>query len=133
QRPGNRPGPSLMPWRISALRLRGDLAGGRRRRTRLAGGRHRRGARAGRLDHALAYRPLAREQVLDLVAGQRLELDQAARQRLEVGALVGEDLLGLRQAGFDQAAHFAIDLAAGLFRDVVLARHLIAEKYFVLV
>jgi hypothetical protein len=44
-------------------------------RARLAGRRHRRGAWRGRLQHRLAVRLLALEQVLDLVAAQRFEFE----------------------------------------------------------
>src|SRR5712671_7539693 len=90
-----------------ALRLRLRLqAPGLRARPRLAGGRHG-GAARRRLDHGFARRPLAHEQILDLVAGQRLELEQALGQRLEIGALVGEYLLRLGIAGLDQPPDLA--------------------------
>ena len=104
------------------------------RRAALAGGRHRGGARRRRLDHRLAHRPLAGEQVLDLVARQRLEFEQALGERLEVGALLGRGcLLRLGIAGLDQPADLGVDLAARLLRDVLLARHRIAEEHLFLV
>src|SRR5438067_1349432 len=42
-------------------------------------------------------------------------------------------VLGLRIAGFGQAPDLAIDLAARLLRDVLLARDLVAEEDLVLV
>src|ERR1700748_2863131 len=78
----------------SSLRLRLHGAGFGTRPV-AAGTRHRRGARARRLDRGLAVGLLAQEQVLDLVAGERLELEQALGQRFEVGTLLGQDLLRL--------------------------------------
>ena len=77
----------------SGLRLRRDVAGRRLGPgRRLAGRRHRGSARRQRLDHGFAHRLLAVEQILDLVAGQRLEFEQALGQSLEIGALLGQDL-----------------------------------------
>src|SRR5206468_1593486 len=115
------------PTETLRLRLRLE-ATGLRARPRLAGGRHGGAARRGRLDYGFARRPLADQEVLDLVAGERFELEQALGQRLEIGALVGEYLLGLGIAGLDQPPDLAVDLAARLLRDVLLARHLIAEE-----
>src|SRR5580692_7585508 len=98
-----------------------------------AGGRHRGVARRGRLDHRFAARPLAQEQILDLVAGERLEFEQSLGQRLQIAALLGEDLLRLGIAGFDQAADLGVDLLHGGFGDALLARHRIAKEYFFLV
>src|SRR5207244_7090504 len=120
----------------AVLRLRLRLQWTSRRigaRARLAGGRHGRAARRRRLDYGLAHRPLAGEQVLDLVAGERLELEQALGQELEIGVLLIENLFGLRVASFDQAPDLGVDLAARLLRDVLLARYLIAEEHLVLV
>src|SRR5579862_2654559 len=108
----------------STLRLRLQRAGfGARPVAAGAGGRHRGVARRRRLDHRFAARPLAEQQILDLVAGQRLEFEQALGQRLEIAALGGEDLLRLGIAGLDQAPDFGVDLLDGLFGDVLLARH----------
>ena len=63
-------------------------------RPRLAGWRHGRAARRGRLDYGFAHRPLAGEQILDLVAGKRLELEQAPGQQFQIGALLVEDFSG---------------------------------------
>src|SRR5262245_46027898 len=84
------------------LRLRLHRAGFRARPV-AAGAcrRHRRGARARGLDGGLAVGPLAHQQILDLVAGERLELEQAFRQGLQIGALLGEDLLRLLIAFLD--------------------------------
>src|SRR3954447_13185966 len=71
----------------SGLRLRLHRAGALRARTALAGRRHRRRARGLRLDHGFARRLLTEQQVLDLVARQRLEFEQALGQNLELGAL----------------------------------------------
>lgn len=75
------------------LRLRLRLQAGIRigPRARLAGRGHGGGARRGGLEHGLAVRLLALEQIDDLVAAQRLELEQALGKRFEVGALLGED------------------------------------------
>jgi hypothetical protein len=75
-------------------------------RARLAGRRHGRGARAGRLQHRLAVRLLAVEQVDDLIAGQPLELQQALGQGFEVGALFGQDAGGFVVAFLDEAPDF---------------------------
>src|SRR5258708_14376125 len=119
-------------WRRSGLRLRLQ-ATGFRTRGRLAGRRNSGTARRGRLDHRFACRTLAREQVLDLVAGQGLEFEQAFGEGLEIGALLLEDLLGFGIAGLDQALDLAVDLAACFLGDVLLARHLIAQEYLILV
>src|SRR5581483_1735144 len=117
-----------------ALRLRGDFAGRPfRARARLAGRRHGGGTRRGRLDHRLAHRAFALEQVLDLVASQRLEFEQALGERFEVGALVRQDLPCLGETRLDQTPHFGVDLAAGFLGDILLARDLIAEEDLVLV
>src|SRR5262245_65598872 len=116
----------LWLWRDFAGRRLGT-------RPRLACRRHRRGAWRGGLDDGLAHRALARKQISDFVTGQRLELEQALRQDFEIGALLGEDLRGLGIAGLDQAADFSVDLARGLFRNVLLARNLVAEENLVLV
>src|SRR5919204_5119143 len=78
----------------SRLRLRLETTGFRAR-TRLTGRRHRRAARRRRPDDGFARRPLAGEQILDLVAGQRLEFEQRLGQRLEIAALFLENLLRL--------------------------------------
>src|SRR5580692_5847193 len=118
----------------STLRLRLQRAGlGARPVAAGAGGRHGGVARRRRLDHRFADRPLAHEQILDLIAGQRLEFEQPLGERLEVGALVGEDLLRLGIAGFDQAADLGVDLLHRGFGDALLARHRIAEEDFFLV
>src|SRR4051812_20542567 len=74
---------------LSALRLRLGLETRVRvgTRARLAGGRHGGGARRARLQHRLAVGLLAVEQVLNLVAAQRLELEQALRECFEILAL----------------------------------------------
>src|SRR5258707_13090735 len=87
-------------WCRSGLRLRLQ-ATGFRTRARLAGRRNSGTARRGRLDHRFACRTLAREQGLDLVAGQGLEFGQALCEGLEIGALFPRGLLGLRLAGLD--------------------------------
>src|SRR3954463_10490514 len=97
-------------------------------RARLAGRRNSRAARRGRLDHRFACRTLAGEQVLDLVAAQGLELEQALGQGLEIGTLLLEDVLGLGIAGLDQTLDLAVDLAARFLGDVLLARHLVAQE-----
>src|SRR5690348_14177676 len=76
------------------LRLRlqaGIRIGTRPRLARGTGRRHGGGARRGRLQHRLAVRFLALEEIDDLVAAQRLEFEQALGQRLEVAALLGEN------------------------------------------
>src|SRR4029077_12449908 len=99
-------------WPGSALWLRGDLARGRLGPvTLLAGGWHGGGARRGRLDHRLAHRSPAFEQILDLVARQRFELEKALGEHFEIGALVGQDLRRFGITGLDQPADFAVDLA----------------------
>src|SRR5580658_3984679 len=118
----------------STLRLRLQWAGlGARPVAAGAGGRHRGVARRRRLDHRFAARPLAQKQILDLVAAERLEFEQPLGERLQITALVGEDLLRLGIAGFDQAADFGVDLLHGGFGDALLARHRIAEEDFFLV
>src|SRR4030081_3292428 len=119
-------------WSGSRLRLRLQTTGFRTR-ARLAGRRNSGTARRGRLDHRFACRALAREQVLDLVAGQGLEFEQAFGQGLEIGTLLLEDLLGFGIAGLDQALDLAVDLAARFLGDVLLARHLVAQEYLILV
>src|SRR6266403_1885996 len=100
-------------YNVNCLSLRLRLqAAGLGARARLASGRHGRAARRRRLDDGFARWPLAHEQVLDLVAGERLELEQALGQRLEIGALLAEDLLGLGIARLDQPPDLAVDLAA---------------------
>src|SRR6185295_6228041 len=79
-------------------------------RARLAGRRHRGGARAGRFQHRLAVRLLAFEQVLNFVAGQRLEFQQAFCQSLEVGALLGQDTGGFVVALLDKTPDLGVDL-----------------------
>src|ERR1700704_870776 len=116
------------------LRLRLRLqATGFGARARLAGRRNSRAARRGRLDHRFTCWTLAGEQVLDLVAAQGLELEQALGQGLEIGTLLLENVLGFGIAGLDQALDLAVDLAARFLGDVLLARHLIAQEHLVLV
>src|SRR5919201_5140249 len=111
----------------SRLRLRLE-ATGFGTRTRFAGGRHGRATRGCRLDDGFARRPLAGEQILDLVAGQRLEFEQRLGQRLEIAALFLENLLRLFVTCLDQTLDLGVDLAARLLRDILLARHLIAQE-----
>src|ERR1043166_660078 len=96
---------------------------------RLAGGRHLRGARGHRLGQSLAHRRLAVEQVLDLVARQRLVLEQALGEHFEVGALLLQDVARLGIALLDQPLDLGVDLLDGRFRDVLLARNRIAEEH----
>src|SRR5262249_31724925 len=143
--PGNRLvlGPAIGRTRVpgmfyslkcSGLRLRGDLAGWRLWAwARLAGRRHRRGAWRARLDHRLAHGPLACKQINNLVAGQRLELEQSFREHFQVGPFLGENLGCLRVSGFDEPADFSVDLARSLLGNILLARNLIAEENLVLV
>src|SRR5262245_7075030 len=115
----------------SSLRLRLEAArfGAR---ARLAGRRYGRTARGRRLDHGFARWPLAGEQILDLVAGQRLEFEQPLGQRFEIGALLLENALRLGVGGLDQALDLTVDLAARFLRDILLARHLVAQEHLVL-
>src|SRR3954454_14707460 len=95
------------------LRLRLRLqATGFGARARLAGRRNSRAARRGRIDHRFACRALPGQPVPDLVPAQRLELEQTLGQRLEIGTLLLEDVLGFGIAGLDQALDLAVDLAA---------------------
>ena len=86
---------AAFPYSYAAsLRLRLRLQAGVRigSRARLAGGRYCGGARRSRLQHRLAVGFLAVEQVLNLVAAQRLELEQALCKGFEVLALLGRPL-----------------------------------------
>src|SRR3954470_25085440 len=85
-------------------------------RAALAGRRHRGRARRRRLDHRLADRPLADEQVLDLIARKRLELEETARERFELGALLVENAVRVRITCLDQTTDLGVDLAAPLPR-----------------
>src|SRR6516162_1096455 len=102
-------------------------------RPRLAGWRNGRSARHCRLDDRLSRRPFARQQILDLVAGERLKFKQPLGKRLEISPPVIEDALGFVIAGFDKPFDLGVDLAAGFLRDVLLARHLVAQEDFILV
>src|SRR6478752_8634393 len=95
-----------------ALRLRLRLQAGIRigSRARLAGRRHGGGARRGRLEYGFAVRLLALEQVDDLVAGERLEFEQALGESFEIGALLGENTRRLDVTFFDEAPDLGIDL-----------------------
>src|SRR5258708_21771761 len=110
----------------SGLRLRRDVPG-LGARARLAGRRYR-GATRGGIARAFARRLLADQQILDLVAGERLVFDQALREQLEIGALLGDDLLRHLIAFLDEALDLAVDLLDGFLRDVLLARHRITEE-----
>src|SRR6187455_2799724 len=79
-------------------------------RARLAGRRHGRGTRGGRLQHRLAVRLLALEQILNLVAREGLEFKQALGEGLEVFALLGKNPRRFVIALFDKAADLGIDL-----------------------
>src|SRR5258708_27461556 len=115
----------------SGLRLRRDVPG-LGARARLAGRRYR-GATRGGIARAFAHRLLADQEILDLVAGERLVFDQALRQQFEVGAVLGDDLLRELIAVLDEALDLAVDLLDRLLRDILLARHRITEKNFFLV
>src|SRR6476660_9801318 len=118
----------------SALWLRGDLARRRLRpRTLLAGGWHGGGARRGRLDHRLAHRSPAVEQILDLVARQRFELEKALGEHFEISTLVGQDLRRFGIAGLDQLADLRVNRLGGCFRNILLTRDLVPEENLVLV
>src|SRR5436190_9107012 len=97
-------------------------------RARLSGGRHRRGTRYRRLQHRLAVRLLALEQILDLVASQRFVFQQALGKGLEVAAPVSEDLGRLPVTLLDQTADLAVDLLHGCFGSVLRARHRHAQE-----
>src|SRR5580704_6279771 len=113
------------------LRLRLRLQAGIRigARPRLAGRRHRRGARGRGLQHRLAVRLLALQQVLNLVAGQRLEFKQALGQRFQVGALLGEDPRRFVVALLDKTPDLAVDLLNRRFRGVLGPRYRHAEEH----
>src|SRR5262249_56870844 len=98
-----------------------------------AGGGTRRTAWRCRLDHRLARRTTAREQVLDLAAGQGLELQQALGEGLEIGALLGQNALRLAIARLNQLPDLGVDLLRGGLGDVLLACDRIAEEDLFLV
>src|SRR6476659_6594469 len=106
---------------MPSLRLRLRLQAGVRigTRARLAGRWHGGSPRRARLQHRLAVGLLAVEQVLNLVAGKRLELEQALCQGFEVLALLGEDSRGFVVALFDKAPDFGVDLLNRGFRCVL--------------
>src|SRR5499427_1854583 len=118
---------------ILCLRLRLHAAGSAGARARLAGGRHGRAARRWRLDHRFAVRPLAVEEVLDLVAREGLELEQRLGDLLPVVALLGDDAPRLLLARLDQTADLGVDLLSGLVGDVRALRHRMAQKNLLLV
>src|SRR5207245_673717 len=103
-------------------------AAGFRARARLASGRNRGGARRRRLDHGLPARPSAIQQVLDLVARQRLELEETLGKQLQLVALGLEDDVRLAVARLDQPPDFRVDLLGGRFGNVLLPRYGIAEE-----
>src|ERR1035437_8738518 len=117
----------------SSLRLR--LQPGIRigTRARLARRRHRRGARSCRLQHRLAVRLLALEQILDLVAAQGFEFKQTLGQRLEIGTLLGQDFGGLVVALFHKTPDLGVDLLDRRLRRVLGARHRHPQENLVLV
>src|SRR6476646_10935977 len=89
-----------------ALRLWRDLARRRLRpRTRLARGRHGRRTWCRRFDDRFTDRALTREEIGNLFAGQRLELEQALGEHFEIGALLVQNLSRLRVSGLDQLAN----------------------------
>src|SRR5439155_26554264 len=95
-----------------SLRLRLRLQPGTRigPRARLAGRGHGGGPRRGRLEHGFAVRLLALEKVDDLVAGKRLELEQALGERFKIGALLGENARRLVVALFHETPDLGVDL-----------------------
>ena len=102
----------------------------------LAGAFRRRGGAARRGSGRRLIIPdwrLALEQALQLLAGERLEFEQPLGQRLQVAAFLGENLLRLLIAVFDQPPDFAVDLLHGCLGDVLLARHRITQEHLFLV
>src|SRR5262245_21360866 len=120
-------------WKL-ALRLRRDFARRRLRpRTRLSGRRDGGRTRSARLDHRFTDRTLAREQIDDFFAGERFELEQAFSQDLEIGAFLAQNLCRLRIAGLDQLADLGVNRLRSCFRNILLARDLVAEENLVLI
>src|SRR5665213_1621576 len=107
---------TAMPLRLR-LRLQPGIRIGPR--ARLAGRRHRRGARRGRLQHRLAVGLLALQQILDFVAAQGFEFQQALGQRFQVGALFGENARRFVVALFDETPDLGVDLLHRRLRGVL--------------
>src|SRR4051794_31188672 len=100
---------SMDRWR-SGLRLRLEAGIRVGPGPRLAGRGHGGGARRGRLQHGFAVRLFALEEIDDLVARQRLELQEALGQRFEVGALLGQNARRFVVAFFDKTPDLGVDL-----------------------
>src|SRR5580692_6380948 len=93
----------------SGLCLRLRLQSGIRvwTRTRLASRRHGGSARGRRFEHRLAVRLLALQEIHDLIAGERFVFQKALGERLQVVALLGQDLGRLLIAFFNQTLDLA--------------------------
>src|ERR1700733_1383686 len=117
--------PEALATVASELRLRLWLQSGIRigTRTRLASGRHCGSARGCRLEHRLAVRLLALQEIHDLIAGERFVFPKALGERLQVVALLGQDLGRLLIAFFNQTLDLAVDLLNRRLRRVLGARH----------
>src|SRR3712207_7931749 len=57
------------------------------------------------------------QKILDLLAAERLKLQETLGQRLKVVLLLRQDTTGFVIAFVDKPAHLVIDLARRLFRD----------------
>src|SRR5579872_5625259 len=123
------PKPARLP-----LRLRLQRAGFRPRPVAPgAGAGHGRRTRRRRLDDGFAGRPLAHQQILDFVAGQRFEFKQPFGERFQIGALLGENLPRLGKALLNVAPDLGVDLLHRRFGNVLLACDRITEENFFLV
>src|SRR5262249_38943513 len=103
------PGPRQRPRGLAARAL------GRSGGVRALG---RAGADLGRAEDL--FLGLAGEQRLELLAFDRLALEQQLGDRLEVLAVLGEDVLGRLMRALDDAADLVVDLARDLVRVVGL-------------
>src|ERR1700733_7184800 len=79
-------------------------------RTRLAGGRHGGSAWGRRLEHRLAVRLLALQEIHDLIAGERFVFQKPLGESFQIGALLGQNLGRLLIAFFDETLDLAVDL-----------------------
>src|SRR6185312_14286964 len=141
KREAPRRGGASLGGRFHRQRLRARLWLGLEATGRLvaAGRRHRRsppGRAARRIlrrTAGVAHDLLAANDALDLIDRQRLELEQPARQRMQLLEMLGQNAARLALAILDDAANLLVDDLGGRVGDVLALRHRMAEEDLLLV
>ncbi len=81
----------------------------------------------------IAHRRLALEQVLDLLARQRLVFEQPARDRVQIVDILRQDLARVLEGFIDDAVNFLVDPGLGLVGQILRPSDGMAEKHLLLV